>query len=207
MNQDQINLAKSARGFLPDNEGQALYEAASSVSTSGPFLEVGSYCGKSAIYLGFAAQKLGRMLYALDHHRGSEENQSGWEHHEPDLVDETIGRMDTLPIFRQTIYNADLEQTVVALVGYSEVIANNWQTPLSFLFIDGGHGEAPAKADYSGWVPKVQSGGILAIHDVFPDERDGGRPPYECIYLPAINSGEWKEINAEGSLRVLQRIS
>ncbi len=207
MNQDQIDLAKSARGFLPENEGQALYEAANSVSTTGPFLEVGSYCGKSAIYLGYAAQKLGRILYALDHHRGSEENQSGWEHHEPDLVDETIGRMDTLPIFRQTIYNADLEQTVVALVGYSEVIANNWQTPLSFLFIDGGHGEAPAKADYSGWVPKVQSGGILAIHDVFPDERDGGRPPYECIYLPAINSGEWKEINAEGSLRVLQRIS
>ena len=207
MNQDQIDLAKSARGFLPDNEGQALYEAASSVSTPGPFLEVGSYCGKSAIYLGFAAQKLGRILYALDHHRGSEENQSGWEHHEPDLINETIGRMDTLPIFRQTIYNADLEQTVVALVGYSELIANNWETPLSFLFIDGGHGEAPAKADYSGWVPKVQSGGILAIHDVFPDERDGGRPPYECIYLPAINSGEWKEINAEGSLRVLQRIS
>ncbi|MEC7844198.1 MAG: class I SAM-dependent methyltransferase [Actinomycetota bacterium] len=207
MNQEQLDLAKSARGFLPDDEGQALYEAASSVSIPGPFLEVGSYCGKSATYLGFAAQKLGRILYALDHHRGSEENQSGWEHHEPDLVDETIGRMDTLPIFRQTIYNADLEQTVVALVGYSEVIAKNWETPLSFLFIDGGHGEAPAKADYSGWVPKVQSGGILAIHDVFPEERDGGRPPYECIYLPAINSGDWKEINAEGSLRVLQRIS
>ena len=207
MNPHQINLARSARGFLPDNEGEALYEAACSVSTSGPFLEVGSYCGKSSLYLGFAAQKLGKIVYALDHHRGSEENQSGWEHHEPDLVDGNIGKMDTLPIFRRAIHNADLEQTVVALVGYSEAIANTWETPLSFLFIDGGHGEAPAKADYAGWVPKVQSGGILAIHDVFPDERDGGRPPYECIYLPAINSREWEEIRAEGSLRILQRIS
>ncbi|HJM28672.1 MAG: class I SAM-dependent methyltransferase [Acidimicrobiales bacterium] len=207
MDSNQIKVARSARGFLPDNEGEALYEAAISANTLGPFLEVGSYCGKSAIYLGFAAQKLGKVLFALDHHRGSEENQSGWEHHEPDLVDGTSGKMDTLPIFRQTIDTAGLERTVVALVGHSEIISQNWETPLSFLFIDGGHGEKPAKSDYAGWVPKVQLGGILAIHDVFPDEKDGGRPPYECIYLPAIQSGAWEEVNAEGSLRVLQRIS
>ena len=207
MNQDQINIARSARGFLPNNEGEALYQTAINVLIPGPFLEVGSYCGKSAIYLGFAAHKIGKILYALDHHRGSEENQVGWEHHEPDLVDPSTGKMDTLPIFRQTIHDAELENTVVALVGQSQTIASHWQTPLALLFIDGGHGEGPAKADYAGWVPKVQHGGILAIHDVFPHRNDGGRPPYECIYLPAMESGEWKEINVEGSLRILQRIS
>ena len=207
MNQDQINIARSARGFLPNNEGEALYQTAINVLIPGPFLEVGSYCGKSAVYLGFAAHKIGKILYALDHHRGSEENQVGWEHHEPDLVDPSTGKMDTLPIFRKTIHDAELENTVVALVGQSQTIASYWQTPLALLFIDGGHGEDPAKADYAGWVPKVQHGGILAIHDVFPNRNDGGRPPYECIYLPAMESGEWKEINVEGSLRILQRIS
>ena len=207
MNQDQINIARSARGFLPNNEGEALYQTAINVLIPGPFLEVGSYCGKSAIYLGFAAHKIGKILYALDHHRGSEENQVGWEHHEPDLVDPSTGKMDTLPIVRKTIHDAELENTVVALVGQSQTIASHWQTPLALLFIDGGHGEDPAKADYAGWVPKVQHGGILAIHDVFPNRNDGGRPPYECIYLPAMESGEWKEINVEGSLRILQRIS
>ena len=206
MNPNQIKVAQEVKGFLPQNEADALYSAATSLEVKGPLLEVGSYCGKSTIYLGSAAQQMGRVLYALDHHRGSEENQSGWEHHDPELVDKRIGVMDTLPFFRRAIFDAGLEDSVVALVGQSEVIATNWATPLAFLFIDGGHGDDPAKADFNGWVPKVKEGGLLAIHDVFPDEKDGGRPPYEHIYLPAISSGDWNEIIVEGSLRILKRI-
>ena len=206
MNPNQIKVAQEVKGFLPQNEADALYSAATSLEVKGPLLEVGSYCGKSTIYLGSAAQQMGRVLYALDHHRGSEENQSGWEHHDPELIDKRIGVMDTLPFFRLAIFDAGLEDSVVALVGQSEVIANNWATPLAFLFIDGGHGDDPAKADFNGWVPKVKEGGLLAIHDVFPDEEDGGRPPYEHIYLPAISSGDWNEIIVEGSLRILKRI-
>ncbi|MEC7118133.1 MAG: class I SAM-dependent methyltransferase, partial [Actinomycetota bacterium] len=171
-----------------------------------PLLEVGSYCGKSSVYLGYAAQSIGRVLYALDHHRGSEENQAGWEHHDSELIDKQKGVMDTLPYFRDAIFAAGLEHVVIALVGHSGVIARNWTTPLSFLFIDGGHGEEPAKADFNGWVPKVKEGGILAIHDVFPNPKDGGRPPYEQIYLPAIESGNWNEVHVEGSLRILKRV-
>ena len=206
MNPNQIKVAHEVKGFLPQNEADALYSAATSLEVKGPLLEVGSYCGKSTIYLGSAAQQMGRVLYALDHHRGSEENQSGWEHHDPELIDKRIGVKDTLPFFRRAIFDAGLEDSVVALVGQSEVIANNWATPLAFLFIDGGHGDDPAKADFNGWVPKVKEGGLLAIHDVFPDEKDGGRPPYEHIYLPAISSGDWNEIIVEGSLRILKRI-
>ena len=145
-------------------------------------------------------------MYALDHHRGSEENQAGWEHHDSELIDKQKGVMDTLPYFRDAIFAAGLEHVVIALVGHSGVIARNWTTPLSFLFIDGGHGEEPAKADFNGWVPKVKEGGILAIHDVFPNPNDGGRPPYEQIYLPAIESGNWNEVHVEGSLRILKRV-
>jgi MMP 1-O-methyltransferase len=199
--------AEAARGFMPPDEGLALHDAAASVEVPGPFLEVGSYCGKSSVYLGAAARDLGRILFAVDHHRGSEENQPGWEHHEPDLVDPEVGRMDTLPWFRRTIHDAGLEGTVVAVVGDSPVVAAAWATPLALLFIDGGHGAEPAHLDYAGWTPHVVPGGLLVVHDVFPDPADGGRPPYEQIYLPALASGRFVDVSATGSLRVLRHIA
>ena len=196
--------AEAARGFMPPDEGLALHDAASAVEVDGPFLEVGSYCGKSGVYIGAAAQARARVLFALDHHRGSEENQAGWEWHEPDLVDPATGRMDTLPIFRRTVHDAGLEGTVVALVGDSPTVGAVWATPLALLFIDGGHGPEPAHRDYEIWVPHVVIGGRLLIHDVFPDPADGGRPPYE-IYCRAMASGAFRELAAVGSLRVLER--
>lgn len=200
--------ALAARGFMPENEGDALFDAAveAAQSVPGPFLEVGSYCGRSTVWLGGAARLTSRVVFAVDHHLGSEENQPGWEWHEPDLVDLRTGRMDTLPHFRSTIIGAGLTDVVIAVVGDSPTVARLWSTPLSFLFIDGGHGVEPATLDYELWTPHVAVGGTLAIHDVFPDPTDGGRPPYENIYLPALASGRFEEISATGSLRVLRRV-
>jgi len=190
---------------MPPDEGLALYEAALTVPADGAaMLEIGSYCGKSAVYLGSAAAERGTVLFALDHHRGSEENQAGWEWHEPDLVDPTVGRIDTLPTFRRTVFDAGIEGSVVALVGESATVAKYWKARLSLLFIDGGHGREPANRDYENWVPHIQMGGLLVIHDVFPDPADGGRPPFE-IYTRALESGAFDERPATGSLRVLQR--
>ncbi|MEQ8842952.1 MAG: class I SAM-dependent methyltransferase [Acidimicrobiales bacterium] len=206
MDAERRAFAEAARGFMPPDEGVALYEAALGVDVDGPFLEVGSYCGKSGVYIGSAAQTMGRVLFALDHHRGSEENQAGWEWHEPDLVDEAVGKMDTLPTFRRTIHDAGLEGSVVALVGDSPTVGSVWATPLALLFIDGGHGHDPAHRDYEIWVPHVVIGGRLLIHDVFPNPDDGGRPPYE-IYCRAMEAGGFRELAAVGSLRVLERIA
>jgi len=197
--------AEAARGFMPPDEGLALHDAAADACrrvAAAPLLEIGSYCGKSAIYLGAAAQAAGRVLFALDHHRGSEENQAGWEWHEPDLVDPAVGKMDTLPRFRRAVHDAGLEGAVVAVVGDSPTVGGVWSIPLAMLFIDGGHGEEPAHRDYELWTPHVAPGGLLAIHDVFPDPADGGRPPYE-IYCRALASGRFSELAAVGSLRVL----
>ncbi len=193
---------------MPTEEGDGLFQAAGEAAASLPglpFLEIGSYCGKSSIWLGAAAETADTVLFALDHHRGSEENQAGWEHHDADLVDDQIGRMDTLPTFRRTLFDAGLEGAVVAVVGDSPTVARYWQSPLALLFIDGGHGHDPAHRDYEQWTPHVASGGTLCIHDVFPDPADGGRPPYE-IYLRALEDG-FVERRAVGSLRVLTRRS
>jgi MMP 1-O-methyltransferase len=198
--------AEAARGFMPPDEGLALYDAGVSLAVDGPMLEIGSYCGKSSLYLGAAARERGTVLYSLDHHRGSEENQAGWEWHEPDLVDPGVGVMDTLPVFRRTVFGAGLEGTVIAVVGDSPTVAAAWATPLAFLFIDGGHGEEPARVDYERWTPHVVPGGTFCIHDVFADPADGGQAPHDHIYRPALESGRFTEVAAVGSLRVLRRI-
>ncbi len=195
---------------MPSDEGDALYEAAVAAGAALPglaFLEVGSYCGRSTVWLGGAARECRTVVFAVDHHRGSEENQAGWDHHDTSVVDPRIGKMDTLPFFRATIHDAGLEDVVVAVVGESPTVARAWHTPLAFLFIDGGHGAAPARLDYLGWTPHVAIGGTLAIHDVYPDPADGGRPPYEQIFAPAIASGLFRLVSATGSLRILHRIA
>ena len=196
--------ARAAKGFMPHDEGMALYRAGLDAGRLGPLLEIGSYCGKSAIYLGAAAGETGRVLFTVDHHRGSEENQPGWEYHDASLVDPATGRLDTLPHFRATLAGLGLDDDVIAIVGRSADVARLWQAPLGMLFIDGGHTEAAAQADYEGWAPHVARGGALAIHDVFPNPADGGRPPYH-IYLRALASGAFTEVAVEGSLRLLER--
>jgi predicted O-methyltransferase YrrM len=202
-------LALATKGFMPEDEGDALHAAAIAAGEEvpgAPFVEVGSYCGRSTIWLGDAARRSATTLFAIDHHRGSEENQSGWEHHDRELVDDRVALMDTLPFFRSAIHEAGLERFVVAVVGLSPVVAAHWSTPLALLFIDGGHGVQPARDDFVGWTPHVAIGGTLAIHDVFPDPADGGRPPYEEIYVPAITGGRFELASVTGSLRTLRRV-
>jgi MMP 1-O-methyltransferase len=199
-----LEVARAARGFMPDEEGLALHEAGREAAPVGPLLEIGSYCGKSAVYLGAAAGAVGTVLFSVDHHRGSEENQAGWEHHDPDVVDPATGRMDTLPFFRRTIERAGLEDTVVAIVGDSPSIAAYWRTPLGLVFIDGGHALEVVLEDYEGWSPHVARGGLLVFHDVFEDPRDGGQAPFEG-WKRAVASGAFTPVSTTGSLRVLRR--
>jgi predicted O-methyltransferase YrrM len=199
-----LAAALAAKGFMPPDEGMFLFQRAVDAGGDGPLLEVGTYCGKSAVYLGAAARLTGSTAITVDHHRGSEENQAGWEHHDPTLVDPQTGMMDTLPVFRRTIAAARLEDEVVAVVGRSATVARLWRQPLALLFIDGGHGEEPAHTDYEAWAPWVQEGGLMLIHDVFPDPADGGRPPYE-IYVRALDDG-FDEVGVQGSMRALRRV-
>lgn len=196
---------QAAKGFMPVVEGLALYAAATEAAALGlPLLEVGTYCGRSTILLADAARAAGVTALTVDHHRGSEEQQPGWEYHDPTVVDPEVGRMDTLPTFRRTLHAAGLEENVVALVGRSPQVAAVWGGRLGLVFIDGGHTDEHANGDYEGWAPHVAEGGLLVIHDVFPDPAHGGQAPYR-VYLRALASGAFTEISVTDSLRVLRR--
>ena len=188
---------------MPADEGLALYEAGLDAGTLGPLLEIGTYCGKSAVYLGAAARERGTVLFTIDHHRGSEEMQSEWEHHDPDVVDPRTGRMDSLPFFRRTMDEAKLDGVVIAIVGDSPVVAQHWTTPVGLVFIDGGHSEHIAMADYESWNDKLVPNGLLAIHDVFENPADGGRGPFR-VFERAREEG-FEQTAAVGSLRVLAK--
>ncbi|MFJ6949611.1 class I SAM-dependent methyltransferase [Streptomyces wuyuanensis] len=198
---------EAAKGFMPAGEGLALYAAAVAAGELGlPLLEVGTYCGRSTILLADAAREAGTVAVTVDHHRGSEEQQPGWDYHDPELVDPEVGRMDTLPAFRRTLHAAGLEDHVIAVVGRSPQAAKVWGREVGLVFIDGGHTDEHATNDYEGWAPHVAQGGLLVIHDVFPDPVDEwtGQAPYR-IYLRALASGAFTEVSDTDSLRVLRR--
>ncbi|WP_456697142.1 class I SAM-dependent methyltransferase [Aeromicrobium sp. P5_D10] len=202
---DLAELIEATKGFMPTDEGLALHAAALDYLSGGVAVEIGTYCGKSTIYLGHAASVRESSVVTIDHHRGSEEQQPGWEYHDASLVDPKVGLIDTLPFARQAIARAGLESTVTAFVGRSTEIASWWRQPLDLVFVDGGHTEEAAQGDFHGWSPWVRVGGALVIHDVFPDPNDGGQAPYR-IYREALDSGEFAEVSVTGSLRVLERL-
>jgi predicted O-methyltransferase YrrM len=201
---DLLTLARTTKGFMPEDEGALLYDVAVEALAQGPGVEVGTYCGKSTIYLGAAARAAGSTVFTVDHHHGSEENQVGWEYHDTSLADPEFGQLDTLPTFRRTIKQAGLEDEVVAVVGRSTTVSAHWRTPLALVFVDGGHTDEHAGNDYEGWGRWVARGGTLVIHDVFTDPADGGQAPYR-IYRRALGSG-FEETRALGSMRVLTRV-
>lgn len=201
-------VALATKGFMPEQEGDALYAAACRAGDELPRLpmvEVGTYCGRSTVWLGAAAKRKKTVLFTVDHHSGSEENQQGWEWFDESLVDAKTNRLNTLPTFIQTMKQAQLGDFVVPIVAESQLASRQFVSEISFCFIDGGHGNVPTQIDYEAWVPKVVNSGYLAIHDVFIDPRDGGQAPHDFIYRPALDSGKFSEVLSAGSLRVLQR--
>ena len=196
----------SVKGFIDHNEGICLYNYALNSSKKGPILEIGSYCGKSTIYIATAAKKYSGCVYSVDHHTGSEENQVGWEYHDIELFDEETGRINSFPEFMRNLRKANLLDTVVPIVSDSLLVSRYWKIPLSMVFIDGGHTMEAAFNDFNNWKDKIIKGGILAIHDVFPNPDDGGRPPYE-IYRKALSEENFKEVEAVKSLRVLEKLN
>ncbi len=196
-------VADDVRGFLPADEAEALHAAAlDHLREGGVAVEIGSYCGKSAVWLGHAARVRGARLVTVDHHRGSEEQQVGWEYHDPTLVGPD-GRMETLPFLRETLARAGLEDVVDVVAARSPAVASWWGRELDLVFVDGGHTEEHAQGDYDGWARWVRPGGALVVHDVFPDPADGGQAPYR-VYLRALADG-FVEESVTGSLRVLRR--
>jgi predicted O-methyltransferase YrrM len=197
-------LAEKVKGFLAEDEGRALYDIALEAAMLGPCLEIGSFCGKSAVYIGAACRERGVTLFTIDHHRGSEEQQPGQLYFDPDIYDEKNGEINSLPLLRNTLRTACLEDTVIPMVTGSSVAVRNWATPLSMVFIDGGHSYETALSDYQNWSRHLVGGGFLVFHDIYPDPSKGGQAPRQ-VYQKAIDSGYFEELPMVNTLGILRK--
>jgi MMP 1-O-methyltransferase len=206
VNDLQLNKVKLSeiKGFLDESEADNLYRLALEASLKSPCLEIGSYCGKSAVFIGSACKENGSVLFSIDHHTGSEEQQPGEAYFDPDLLDKETGKIDTLRLFRKTIHEFDLENTIIPIIGRSEIIGRNWQTPLSLVFIDGSHAYNSVLIDYETWPKHLIPGGYLIFHDIFPDPSMGGQAPFQ-VYQIALASGRYEEMAMCKSLGILKQ--
>jgi predicted O-methyltransferase YrrM len=199
-----FKFAATIKGFMADEEAEKLYDTALDAAALGPCLEIGSYCGKSAYFLGLACKQRQGILFSLDHHRGSEEQQPGEEYFDPELFDKSLGRINTFNFFQTTLERSGLLSTVVPIVSDSKTAARMWATQLSLLFIDGGHSFEAASDDLRLWAPHIMKDGFLVIHDIFFDEALGGQAPRK-IYETALASGDYEAISLTQTLGVLRR--
>lgn len=201
INKEMIDRVK---GFLDEREAARLYELCLEAGKKGPCLEIGSYCGKSSVYLGTACRENSTVLFSIDHHTGSEEQQPGQEYFDPDLLDKETGKIDTLRHFRKTISDFSLDDVVIPLIGRSATIGKAWKTPLSLIFIDGSHAYEAVLSDYEIWSKNVMPGGYLLFHDIFSDPAKGGQAPY-LVFQKAVASGLYDEMPMCESLGILIR--
>lgn len=185
-------LALEVKGFLSEKEGMKLFQLAVESSRTAPCLEIGSYCGKSSIFLAEGCRVSGQHpLICVDHHQGSEEHQPGEDFFDAGTFDQELQIVNTLPLFMKNIRKAGLMEWVIPIISESTRLSRYFpDNTLSLVFIDGGHSEKDVFGDFNGWSPKIKPGGYLCLHDVFPDPTRGGQAPYH-VFEYAKKSGDW----------------
>lgn len=202
--EQNLKYAAGVKGYLAEDEGRALFKYTLEAAHLLPVLEIGSFCGKSTVYLGTACRINSVTLFSVDHHTGSEEQQPGQLYFDPELYDKARVKIDSFPLFRKTIHEADLEDTVVPLITWSEVAARNWAIPLSLIFIDGGHSYKAVLQDYLNWNLHLASGGFLIFHDIYFDPSLGGQAPLQ-VYQVALASNQFEEHPMVNTLGILKK--
>ena len=193
------------KGFLNDKEAKKLQELFLNVHHLGSVLEIGTYCGKSTLNFALIAKKIDGLIYTVDHHTGSEEHQLGEEYHDEDLYDKRLEKFNTLPEFLKNLKSSNLGNYIIPILSKSSEASKTFLETISLLFIDGGHSHEAALIDYNSWKDKICSGGLLVIHDVFPNPEDGGRPPFE-IYSRAQKSNQFEDLGIYETLGILKKI-
>ena len=196
---------KDVKGFLSNKEAKKLQELFLKVHHLGSVLEIGTYCGKSALNFSEVAKGVNGLIYTIDHHTGSEEHQRGEEYHDSELFDERLKKFNTLPEFLNNLKSKKMAKFIIPIIDKSQNASKFFSEKISLLFIDGGHSFETALSDYNAWKDKICADGLLVIHDVFPNPKDGGRPPYE-IYTLARESKEFDDLGIYETLGILKKV-
>ena len=137
------------RTRLTDAEKVLLFKTACRLPIRCVGLEVGSYVGASACFIGSAIKRRRGKLHCVD----------TWTN---TAMDE--GERDTWAEFVEN--TARLRNVIIPHRGLSLEVAEDLSVVLDFLFIDADHSDEAVDADARAWLPKVRPGGIVAVHDI-----------------------------------------
>lgn len=149
-------MVKDVEGWLTKREGEFLYRMAREVSGKGAIVEIGSFKGKSTIYLAWGAKDGSRAkVYAIDPHAGTESYKE-WL---------GVGETWAFDEFLKNIEVAGVDDIVVPIVKTSQEAAESWDEPVELIFIDGDHEYKSVETDFKMWFPHLTLGGVMAFHD------------------------------------------
>jgi predicted O-methyltransferase YrrM len=184
--EDVRRTASAVEGWLSDDQGRALHAAAAATTGRGAIVEIGSWQGRSTIWLASGARQAGQRVVAIDPHAGSHEDPSA----------------RTFDIFRTNLERAGLAGQVEVMVMTSADAARKVEGPLELLFVDGDHSLEGAARDADLWLPRVLPGGGVMLHDV---ATSGYAGPRRIFQRRICWSPQFHRIRRVGSMGIAVR--
>jgi len=152
--QEIKNIVGKVGGYLTDKEGELLYSLAKNCKGKGVIVEIGSYKGKSTIWLSRGSKAGNKIkVYAIDPHRGS-----------PELREKIQGKIWSYEEFKNNIEKAKVSDIIIPIITTSEEAAKYFEEPVELIFIDGNHSYDHIRLDFKLWFPKVVDCGFMAFH-------------------------------------------
>ncbi|MGB8698743.1 MAG: class I SAM-dependent methyltransferase, partial [Thermosynechococcaceae cyanobacterium] len=166
-------------GWLLPDAAETLYRYASLACPNGVVVEIGSFSGKSTVCLARALK---------DHSDKSK-----------------LSKMVAIDIqfqlnFKKNLARLGIANYVSTMESSSLDAVENWNQPISFLYIDGHHGKAHAYADLMVWDAFVIPGGIVAL-----DDTAGFMLGPNLQLQSAIRTGAYELLSDVGGVSFLQK--
>lgn len=186
-----FSLTKNVIGWLTDKEAILLFNITSSLTGKGSVAEIGSYQGKSTIFIASALKikKINTTFYAIDPHVGSEEHK---------VEGKNIWTYD---MFMKNITGAGVATLITPIVKDSVSFSKECKDKFEFIFIDGAHDFDSVLQDIDAWFPKLIEGGYIAFHDTYV-----GGDPYKALAQKIYTSRHVSFVRTADSITYVQKV-
>lgn len=176
-------------GMVSLEEATLLFSLAKDVK-SGCIVEIGSYRGRSSVFLGKGSLAgVSAPVYAIDPHKSF-----------IGILGGVFGPKDRTFFYKAMLDNECSE--IVSLINLSsELFCTSWKEPISLLWIDGDHSYEGVKRDFESWLPHMQLDGTIALDDA-TDPALGPRKLIDEL----VASKQFAEIMNVGKIAVVRKI-
>lgn len=137
-------------GQITFNEALFLYRKA--VECKGHIIEIGSFQGKSTVFLALGARENGMKVFAIDPHKDTYLHEGKYK--------------DSSSDYFKNLLNYDVRFNVDSYLDFSYNVNEKFHDGVySMLFIDGDHSYDSVKQDFELYFPKLRNGGLVCFHD------------------------------------------